>query len=189
MASESIKNSESNSLKTDSTSSSNTGEGNILETLNFSEKNNNTLIKRVWIVKKSIDLNDIHIRALNTLFFYEDYIFIFDKLHKAVQRLLLGNKILLKQYQLNMVKNEIKLKFKHWAIILDLSNKAYINIQFGRNGFSLNEFNDTEKEEENVFDAILDTWGNITAPFSLCFLGNANFEYEKLKEQLNVLKE
>ena len=69
MASESIKNSESNSLKTDSTSSSNTGEGNILETLNFSEKNNNTLIKRVWIVKKSIDLNDIHIRALNTLFF------------------------------------------------------------------------------------------------------------------------
>ena len=47
MASESIKNSESNSLKTDSTSSSNTGEGNILETLNFSEKNNNTLIKRV----------------------------------------------------------------------------------------------------------------------------------------------
>ena len=69
MASESIKNSESNSLKTDSTSSSNTGEGNILETLNFSEKNNNTLIKRVWIVKKSIDLNDIHIRAINTLFF------------------------------------------------------------------------------------------------------------------------
>lgn len=69
MASESIKNSESNSLKTDSTSSSNTGEGNILETLNFSEKNNNTLIKRVWIVKKSIDLNDIHIRALNILFF------------------------------------------------------------------------------------------------------------------------
>ena len=69
MASESIKNSESNSLKTDSTSSSNTGEGNILETLNFSEKNNNTLIKRVWIVKKAIDLNDIHIRAINTLFF------------------------------------------------------------------------------------------------------------------------
>lgn len=88
-----------------------------------------------------------------------------------------------------MVTNKTTLKFKHWAIILELSNKAYINIQFGRNGFSLNEFNNTENEEENVLDAILDTWGEVTQPFSFCFLGNSNFEYEKLKEQLKVLKE
>lgn len=95
----------------------------------------------------------------------------------------------MRRYHLNMVTNKTTLKFKHWAIILELSNKAYINIQFGRNGFSLNEFNNTENEEENVLDAILDTWGEVTQPFSFCFLGNANFEYEKLKEQLKVLKE
>lgn len=69
MGNESMNYSESNSLKTDSTSSSNTGEGDIFETLNFSEKNNNTLIKRVWIVKRAIDLNDIHVKALDTIFF------------------------------------------------------------------------------------------------------------------------
>lgn len=40
---------------------------------------------------------------------------------------------------------------KHWGIILDLSNSPYINIQFGKNGFSLKEYNkeETQIEGEN----------------------------------------
>ena len=42
-----------------SNSNSNTSSNSDVETMDCSEENNNTLILRVWIVKKSIALGDI----------------------------------------------------------------------------------------------------------------------------------
>ena len=67
------------------------------------------------------------------------------------------------------------------VIILELSNGSYVNIQFGKNGFSLEEYNKTEIEGENWLNSILGTWGEEDAPFSFCYLGNANYKYEELK--------
>lgn len=78
--------------------------------------------------------------------------------------------------------------FKHWAIILELSNGSYINIQFGRNGFALKEFNKTYNEGENLLNAIKETWGEKSHPFSFCYLGDANFSYEDFKKILSVMK-
>ena len=61
-------------------------------------------------------------------------------------------------------------------------------MQFGRNGFSLEEFNKTNIEGESVFNAILNTWGEEDAPFSFCYLGNANKKYDELKEYLKNKK-
>ena len=79
--------------------------------------------------------------------------------------------------------------FKHWAIILELSNDSLVNIQFGRNGFSLKEFNPTQIKGENILDAIINTWGQTNFPVSFCYLGDANFDYEKLKNLLRGKKE
>ena len=56
------------------------------------------------------------------------------------------------------------------------------------NGFSLEEFNKTNIEGESVFNAILNTWGEEDDPFSFCYLGNANKEYDELKEYLKNKK-
>ena len=57
--------SDSNSSKSDSDSSSNSGNKNGgCETINYLNENENTIINRVWIVKKSITLNDRHIKVL-----------------------------------------------------------------------------------------------------------------------------
>jgi len=69
---------------------------------------------------------------------------------------------------------------------LELSNGSYVNIQFGRNGFSLEEFDETDIKGENVLNSILNTWGQDGAPFSFCELGNANYNYGNLIE---ILKE
>ena len=93
--------------------------------------------------------------------------------------------------RINRVNKEgyITAKFKHWALILELSNSSYVNIQFGRNGFSLKEFNKTEIEGENLLNSILDTWGEKYDILSFCYLGEPNYEYEKLKIYLKEKKD
>ena len=58
--------SDSNSSKSDSDSSSNSGNNNgKLETMDGLKENENTIINRVWIVKKSITLYDRHVNAFS----------------------------------------------------------------------------------------------------------------------------
>ena len=172
MGSESSK-SDSNSSKSDSDSSSNSGEKGELEKMNDRIENRNTIINRVWIVKKSIRLTDRNI-GNNSL---------------VIKKLLIKNLFKSKDY-IEMIKPKINIfniknywigYFKHWAIILELSNGSYVNIQFGKNGFSLEEYNKTEIEGENLLNSILGTWGEEDAPFSFCYLENANYKYEELK--------
>ena len=157
MGSESSK-SNSNSSKSDSDSSPNSGNKKcILEKMDCRKENDNTKIYRVWIVKKSISLNDRHINSVSA-----------------------GS------INLELI---IKSFLKHWAIILELSNDTYVNIQFGRDGFSLDEFNKTNIEGENILNSIIITWGDPLHAFSFCYLGKANYEYEKLKETLKKIKD
>ncbi len=86
------------------------------------------------------------------------------------------------------IKNECNSHFKHWAIILELSNDSYVNIQFGRNGFSLKEYNKTDIKGESVFNSIKETWGEDDNPFSFCYLGEAKYQYDELKNTLNDMK-
>ncbi len=157
-----------NFSNSNSNTASNSGKKNSdVETMDCSEENNNTLILRVWIVKKSIALGDISTifasaRSLETESEHKRHAF--------------------------DIKNETKLHFKHWATILELSNGTYVNIQFGRQGFSLKEFNKTDIDGENVLDSIVNVWGYTDHPFSFCYLGNANYEYEKLKKKLKAIK-
>ena len=145
-----------------------------LNQINFLKENDNTLIKRIWIVKKSIKLNDRNVSP---------YVNIFSPI-------VINNKVELVKPKQNVfkIKSNSNAHFKHWAIILELSNDSYVNIQFGRNGFSLNEFNKTDIDGESVFNAILDTWGQEDAPFSFCYLGNFNDRYDKLKNSLIEMK-
>ena len=167
-------NSESNSSKSDSELSNSGNEKGNFEIMNCLKGNENTIINRVWIAKKSISLNDRHI---NFKIFYK--------------------KKYLKKKEINLIKpieNVFNLKkefnshFKHWAIILELSNDSYVNIQFGRNGFSLEEFNKTDIEGENVLNSIICAWGEDGSPFSFCYLGNANYKYDDLKNKLKAKK-
>ena len=87
------------------------------------------------------------------------------------------------------MKSRANINFKHWAMILELSNDYFVNIQFGRNGISLKEFEKTDIEGENIFYSIIETWGEKDAPISFCYLGKANIEYQKLKIHLKKLKE
>ena len=72
---------------------------------------------------------------------------------------------------------------------LELSNNSYVNIQIGKNGFSLKEFNESEIKGENILDAIDNTWGHKTYPVSFYYLGDAKYDYEKLKKILSEEKE
>ena len=178
MGSESSK-SKSNSLKSDSESSNTGDENGNLERMNCLKENENTIINRVWIAKKSISLNNRNIGFILARFFKYPSI---DKIN------LIKPKINLVKPKKNLfnIKYEFNSKFKHWAIILELSNESFVNIQFGRNGFSLEEFNKTNIEGENVFNSIVFTWGEDSCPFSLCYLGNADYKYDDLKK---ILKE
>ena len=161
-------NSDSNSSRSDSDSSSNSGSANgTLEEMLCLAENKNTVIKRVWIVKKTISLGDM--RVVNI------YIPLLDS-------------ILPNFSVIAGAKGRPTPFFKHWAIILELSNGSFVNIQFGRNGFSLKEFNKTNIEGENILNAIKETWGEKNHPFSFCYLGNANYEYENLKTFLEKEK-
>ena len=186
MGSESSKSSDSNSSKSDSDSSSNSGnKSGKLEIMNFLNENDNTIIYRVWIVKKSITVNDRHV----------NYDFSLDPIMRIAQTVfLLKNnveklEIVKPKVNIFKIKNECRWYFKHWAMILELSNGSFVNIQFGREGFSLKEFNKTETDGKNLLDSILDTWGEEEHPFSFCYLGNAFYEYNKLKQQLEKLKD
>ena len=56
--------SNSNSSKSDSDSSSNSADNkNKLETIDCQAENENTIIKRVWIAKKSITITDEHVNV------------------------------------------------------------------------------------------------------------------------------
>ena len=184
MGSESSK-SNSNSSKSDSDSSSNSGKnknGN-LEKMDCRKENDNTKIYRVWIVKKSINLNDRHINL--------DYLTRAFNSGNILIAYLLGKKAKLIKSEENIfdIENENRWYFKHWAIILELSNDTYVNIQFGRDGFSLDEFNKTNIEGENILNSIIKTWGEKTHPCSFCYLGKADYEYERLKETLKKIKD
>ena len=179
MGSESSK-SESNFSKSDSESSSNSGLDEGLETMNCHPHNSKTIIKRVWIIKKSIGIKDRHIMSTIKGFVPLYSFYFIPGLNKVINFYRVGENIKTKDWNSD---------FKHWAIILELSNNSYVNIQFGRNGFSLKEFKETVIEGQNIWEAILDTWGKKTAPISFCYLGNANFEYEKLKNILREIKE
>ena len=162
MGSESSK-SESNSSKSDSESSSSGREIGKKEIMICRKENKNKIINRVWIVKKSISLNDTHI----------DIGF--------------RNKVNLEKPLKNVfnIKNKFNSNYKHWAIILELSNDSYVNIQFGREGFSLEEFNKTDIEGENILNSIVCTWGEDGSPFSFCYLGKTkNYKYDDLKKEL-----
>ena len=170
--------SDSNSSKSNSDSSSNSANNDgKLEEMVFQKENENTIIKRVWIVKKSISLRDGHVdlrpllgvRALFRKIFYKDFSNL--KLFEPKQNVF-------------KIKNEFNSNFKHWAIILELSNSSYVNIQFGRDGFSLKEFNKTEVKGESVFNSIIETWGKENDPYSFCYLGKANYNYNNLKNKL-----
>ena len=179
MGSESSK-SDSNSSKFDSDSSSNSANSNgELETMDCLKKNENTIINRVWIVKKSITLQDRHVNAFSL------------KLYLRLNRTLYSEpdlNLVKPKPNIFKIKNEYNSSCKHWAIILELSNDSYVNIQFGKNGFSLKEYNKTDIEGESVFNSIMGTWGEEECPFSFCYLGNANYKYDKLKITLNEKK-
>ena len=181
MGSESC-NSTSNSCKSDSDSSSNSGDSNSeLQKIEFLVENENIIINRVWIAKKSIKLTNRHVKLSSMNPFYNFQLK--NKESKEEEVIVRLNKNI---FNLNSFPNY---EFKHWAIIMELSNNTFVNIQFGRNGFSLKEFNKTDIECESVFNSILEIWGEDSAPISFCYLGNANYKYETLKQFLNSIKE
>ena len=151
--------------------SSNSGDDKI-ETIDCLDENNNKIIKRVWIVKKSIALGDL---ANSNIF-------------PSFRAPSSSEKSLQQKIKAFEIKNETKWCFKHWATILELSNGTYVNIQFGAKGFSLKEFNKTKIDGESVLDSIVETWGYSNHPFSFCYLGEANYDYDKLKEKLKEIK-
>ena len=168
----------SNSSKSDSNSASNSGDKkNSLETMDCLEENNNAIIYRVWFVKKSIAFGDL--TKLGGIFASSSRSASY---HPSIQ-------ILIEKIRAFDIRNETKYRFKHWATILELSNGTFINIQFGKDGFSLKEFNKTNIEGENILDSIMQTWGFPDHPFSFCYLGNGNYEYKKLKEKLKAIKD
>ncbi len=173
--------SNSNSSKSDSDSSSNSANKNRgLETMDCLKENENTIINRVWIVKKSITLYDRHVNAFSLNLFL--------RLRKLYSKFESDLNLVRPKPNIFKIKNEYNSSCKHWAIILELSNDSYVNIQFGKNGFFLKEYNKTDIKGENVFNSIMGTWGEEECPFSFCYLGNANYKYDKLKITLNEKK-
>ena len=169
--------SNSNFSESNSESISNSAEfKEELEKMECKPENSNTKILRVWIVKKSISLSDEHVSKDS---------FMLDLFHKNNKNTGFGEP----KINIFNIKNEYHTRFKHWAIILELSNKTYVNIQFGRNGFKLIEFNKEKIEGYTVLRAILDTWGEKTHPVSFCYLGSANYYYETLKNYLRNRKD
>ena len=62
---------------------------------------------------------------------------------------------------------------------LDISNVVDMS-HFLEFAFSLKEFDKTDIEGENLLNSIIETWGEEEHPFSFCYLGEANYEYENL---------
>ena len=110
-----------------------------------------TIINRVWVVKKSISLSDENVDIFSESII-ENYISAF--LGHIGASLIVNRigdvSIEPKKNIFNIEKRWTALP-KHWAIILELSNGSYVNIQFGKKGFSLKEYNkeETQIEGEN----------------------------------------
>ena len=175
--------SQSNSSKSNSVSSSNSGnKDSKLEKVNFRDENKNTAIKRVWIAKKSIRVNDDHFQAFNFT-----YLKFLKKLREDPKSLELS----FQKPKQNVfeLENEIKCQFKHWTTILELSNNSYVNIQFGIDGISVEEFNQTNIDGESILNAEIYTWGKENHPLSFCYLGKANYNFEGLKKFLEEKKQ
>ena len=173
--------SETNVSKSDSDYSSNSAKENgRLEMMDNFDENENIMVKRVWIVKRSIRLHDEHVKIFKPIDF-----FLLHLLHLPFEN---SPDISFVRPKPNVftIENKYNNNFKHWAVILELSNKSYVNIQFGSNGFSLKKFNKTNIEGESVLNAIINTWGEDGLPFSFCYLGKANYNYKNL---YNILKE
>ena len=134
--------------------------------MEFSPLNSGTIIKRVWIIKKSITITDKNFNLLGLF----QYLFLFRS--NEFEKFEMERPIV----NIFKIKKEYKSNFKHWALLLELSNKTYTNIQFGRNGFALKEFSQTDEEGRNIINAILNTWGEQEHPVSFCYLGEANYE-------------
>lgn len=101
--------SESSKWNSNSNSSSSNENEKIEEMICLQEEIENIEIKIAWIVKKSINLNDGHVNVLG---------------YKK------KNKINFTKGKKNVfeIKNGIKCSFKHWALILELSNGSFVNI-------------------------------------------------------------
>lgn len=158
----------SNISKDNYESSINSAKKKGLESMNCQDENNNEIINRVWIAKKGISLSDPHL----------DFPLSWSKTATLIP---------LKE-NIYSIRNGFNCSIKHWAVILELSNGTFVNIQFGRNGFALEEFNETQIKGRNLLDAIIKTWGKEDDPISFCYLGNANYRYEELKKILKRIK-
>ena len=158
----------SNISKDNYQSSINSAKKKDLESMEFKEKNNGAVINRVWIVKRAISLSDPHL----------DIPISFSKSANLIPV----------EKNIFDIKSSFNCYFKHWAVIFELSNGSFVSIQFGRSGFSLKEFNETEIKGRNLLDEIIETWGEKDCPVSFCYLGNANYRYEELKSILEIIK-
>ena len=157
--------SETNVSKSDSDYSSNSAKENgRLEMMDNFDENENIMVERIWIVKRSIRLHDEHV--FNPLFYFILNHHPFENFSDI--------SFVRPKHNVFTIENKYNSNFKHWAVILELSNKSYVNIQFGSNGFSLKKFNKTNIEGESVLNAIINTWGEDGLPFSFCYLGEAN---------------
>lgn len=149
-------------------SSINSAKKEGLESMECDENNNGANINRVWIIKRAISLSDPHLNMPVT----------FSKTATLIPV----------EKSIFDIKSGFNCYFKHWAVILELSNGSFVNIQFGRSGFSLEEFNETPDKGRNLLDAIINTWGEKDCPVSFCYLGNANYKYDELKSILETIK-
>ena len=171
-----------NSNSISSSASNNQFNREKLEIMECKPENENTTIKRVWIAQRSITTSNGYI----DLYYHPIYEQI-----KYLFNLKTQEDKTIKKFYINAfnISDKEKSLMHHWAIILELSNNTFVNIQYGELGFSLKEFNKTIVEGENIFNSILDTWGEINDPFSFFYLGDTNYEYEKLKNHLKEIKE
>lgn len=195
---------DSNISKADSESSSNCGKEDKLETMDCLEVNKDAIINRVWIAKKAISSTDRHVKKSEPKLEFDGYNYNYNYHFNPATGMTEMNLSLTPKYKLESkkipielikpiinifkIKNSYHSSFKHWGIIIELSNGSFVNIQFGRTGFSLKEFNNTKCDGENILNSILGLWGEDNAPPSFCYLGNANYKYYELKNILYEIK-
>ena len=114
---EEVSTSQLNSSQLVSDSNSNGFENTFkLEKMVFQKENENTIINRVWIIKRSISKNNGHIDKL-----YLNFL-------PSPERVFKNFYLLEQRHNVFNIKNEIKKNLKHWALILELSNGSYVNI-------------------------------------------------------------
>ena len=156
-----------------------------LEDMDIPE-NSNTKINRVWISKRNVTQSDEKLSDIYNISQYEA--------SENINDILKNNgitppKIEPTKTNLFNIKNGFNRHFKHWALILELNNYTYVNVQFGRTGISLKEFSGKERCE-NVLYAISETWGQQNHPLSFCELGiPINNDYKSLRDLLDEKKE